>query len=539
MESSQHESLRARVAQTLNTEGAPLTAAVPIDELSVFLTLCGEVCAGLAGAGAALRFVVDANTASQLRALDPLAAGAGGATVIGDAPDRWATLPNVSSAPLDGRLRPGDRALVAMSDRAALALVGSPDGAEGFDGVWTADPATVSRIGAALLGAAFRAAAPGQSGPDSGSAALAYQLMSAQASALASRNRAYAMDKHDLISVLEILKAISAKRRAHDILFVFVEQIARVVEMNRCSIVRIWGSGRYGQVLASHEDANVQDRSIDLEKYPELHKAMATRKKVIIHDVANDPLTAAFAPALAKANIGALAVVPIVLFDEHVGTLLLRAARSRPPFTLRELSFFEIVAEAASNALERAHLFESIQVANRRLEHLATTDGLTGLYNHRHFRERLDGELQRALRYRLPLSCLIFDVDDFKSLNDSYGHLLGDSVLRELAQLAQEHIRKSDLIARYGGEEFVVIMPQTDLDGAMSEAERLREQIAGHHYQGVPPDRRVTVSLGVASLDFDGMASGDDLLHAADKALYEAKNSGKNRVVAAGPRSDA
>src|SRR5690606_13807358 len=117
----------------------------------------------------------------------------------------------------------------------------------------------------------------------------------------------------------------------------------------------------------------------------------------------------------------------------------------------REISFFEIVAEAAANALERAQLFESIQVANERLEQLAITDGLTGLYNHRHFRDRLESEFQRALRYKLPLSLLLFDVDDFKQLNDTFGHLQGDHILRELAQRTLTSVRHSDFVSRYGG----------------------------------------------------------------------------------------
>jgi two-component system cell cycle response regulator len=535
LDTHESHSLRERIAQALSATASRLESAVPIDELAVFLTLCHEVCNSLGNDDLrGMHFVADAATASQLHELDGLVEHASKCMVIGDVPDRWSAFVNVHAESLDGRMQQRDRILVVLSPQHALALLGSQeDGGDRFDGIWTADRATVAHIMVALLGAESAPQAPEDAvAPEAefANSALVYRLMNLQANTLATRNRAYAMDKHDLISVLEILKAISAKRRAHDILFVFVEQIARVVEMNRCSIVRIWGSGRYGQVLASHEDASVQDRSIDLDKYPELNRAVLQRKKIVINDVASDPITAEFASALQGANIDALAVIPIVLYDENVGSLVLRAARKGTGFTLREISFFEIVAEAASNALERAHLFESIQLANKRLEHLATTDGLTGLYNHRYFRERLDGELERAFRYRLPLSCLIFDVDNFKSLNDTYGHLLGDSVLKELAQHAQGHIRKSDLIARYGGEEFVVILPQTDSDGAATEAERLRQEIERHTFQGVPAERRVTVSIGAATLLHDTMMNGDDLLHAADKALYNAKNNGKNRI---------
>lgn len=362
---------------------------------------------------------------------------------------------------------------------------------------------------------------------------LAMELMAAHARAQADQHETIAKDKADLFSVLAILKAISAKRRAHDILFVFVEHISKVVPSDRCSIVRIWGGDPHGHVMASHEDASVVDRTIELFKYPELHYSMRMQHKVLINDALDPKNNEPFAPELRAANINSLVVIPIVLFDQHVGSLLLRAARTEGNFSPREVSFFEIVAEAASNALERAQLFESIQVANERLERLAITDGLTGLYNHRHFREHLQKEFDRASRYKLPLSCMIFDVDDFKALNDTHGHLVGDMVLREIAERAQRSVRKSDLIARYGGEEFVVVMPQTGREGAEVEGERIRAVVADNPYGDLPPGKPVTISGGVSILDHETMLNAEDLLRAADQALYQAKRSGKNRVILA------
>jgi len=368
---------------------------------------------------------------------------------------------------------------------------------------------------------------------DSDLSALAMDLMAAHAKAQAHQHENIAKDKADLFSVLTILKAISAKRRAHDILFVFVEHISKVVPSDRCSIVRIWGGEAQGHVMASHEDASVVNRTIDLYKYPELGHSMKTQRKIVINDAMKPENDDSFATELRGAGINSLVVIPIVLFDQHVGSLLLRAARTNDNFTPREISFFEIVAEAASNALERAQLFESIQVANERLERLAITDGLTGLYNHRHFREHLQKEFDRASRYKLPLACMIFDVDDFKKFNDTFGHLTGDVVLREIAERAQRSVRKSDLVARYGGEEFVIIMAQTGREGAEVEGERIRSVIADTPFPDVPPDHRVTISGGISILDHETMLNPEDLLRAADQALYEAKRGGKNKVVLA------
>ena len=431
---------------------------------------------------------------------------------------------------------------LCVSPSLTLALLGktveSNDGGR-FYGGWSIKQGNASGLLEAL--AASGAIAPATADAvrripepaDTDLAALAMDLMAAHARAQADQHETIAKDKADLFSVLAILKAISAKRRAHDILFVFVEHISKVVSSDRCSIVRIWGGDPLGHVMASHEDASVVDRTIELFKYPELHHSMKMQHKVLINDALNPKNDEPYARELRAANINSLVVIPIVLFDQHVGSLLLRAARMEGNFTPREVSFFEIVAEAASNALERAQLFESIQVANERLERLAITDGLTGLYNHRHFREHLQKEFDRASRYKLPLSCMIFDVDDFKALNDTHGHLVGDLVLKEIADRAQRSVRKSDLIARYGGEEFVVIMPQTGRDGAGVEGERIRAIVADSPYDELPPGHRVTISGGVSILDHETMLNAEDLLRAADQALYEAKRSGKNRVVLA------
>jgi diguanylate cyclase (GGDEF)-like protein len=186
--------------------------------------------------------------------------------------------------------------------------------------------------------------------------------------------------------------------------------------------------------------------------------------------------------------------------------------------------------------LERAHLFESIQRANERLELLAITDGLTGLFNHRHFRERIDEEFVRAMRYGLELSCVIFDIDDFKQINDTFGHLNGDHVLQEIGARTLQFIRKTDMAARYGGEEFAIVMPQTGYQGAMAQSERLLDELRLAPYKGIPADYNVTVSIGVGVLDREAMSDCEALIRAADSALYQAKRNGKDQAVIANPK---
>jgi len=175
---------------------------------------------------------------------------------------------------------------------------------------------------------------------------------------------------------------------------------------------------------------------------------------------------------------------------------------------------------------------EELEVVNRKLEALSSTDGLTGLYNRRFFDERLDLEVGRTSRSG-PLSLLMIDVDLFKPLNDTYGHLAGDACLRQIAQIIADGVsRRADVVTRYGGEEFAVILPDTDADGARNRAETIRRSIAEDlNFQWDGEAIAVSVSVGVATVAQGGRVTPDDMIGAADRALYEAKHTGRNRVV--------
>jgi len=172
-----------------------------------------------------------------------------------------------------------------------------------------------------------------------------------------------------------------------------------------------------------------------------------------------------------------------------------------------------------------------LQDLNRSLTDMAMRDGLTGLYNHRFFRDALDAELARSERHGHEFSVLFMDVDYFKRFNDTHGHLAGDEVLRRVAQLLLKDRRSTTVTARYGGEEFVLLVPETAKPGATQLAEVIRKRIERHDFPGgqTQPEGKVTLSIGVASYPEDGI-SATTLIDAADKALYEAKSGGRNRV---------
>jgi diguanylate cyclase (GGDEF)-like protein len=168
------------------------------------------------------------------------------------------------------------------------------------------------------------------------------------------------------------------------------------------------------------------------------------------------------------------------------------------------------------------------------MKRLATIDGMTGIYNRRHFLALADHEWKRAQRYRRPVSFLMIDVDHFKQINDSFGHEAGDRMIVHLANMAGACKRDSDVLARIGGEEFALLLPETTLDQAKTLAERLRRHVLNHPLSGVTPAISATVSIGVAAQDAQ-MRDISDLMKAADQALYSAKRAGRNRVVSSTP----
>jgi diguanylate cyclase (GGDEF)-like protein len=205
--------------------------------------------------------------------------------------------------------------------------------------------------------------------------------------------------------------------------------------------------------------------------------------------------------------------------------LLLMLPRDREHFSQFGSTLIHALSGHLTLVLDNARL-------SQRLHEMSIRDGLTRQLNHRAIYERLTEELERAQRYRYPLSVILCDMDHFKEVNDTYGHLAGDAVLREGASVLRSSLRSADLLGRYGGEEFLAVLPQVDLDAARAAAERLR-----HALEGLPVplpsevEVRITASFGVASLtELGACASSDVLVSLADRRLYEAKAAGRNCV---------
>ncbi|MFO0596327.1 MAG: GGDEF domain-containing protein [Myxococcaceae bacterium] len=176
----------------------------------------------------------------------------------------------------------------------------------------------------------------------------------------------------------------------------------------------------------------------------------------------------------------------------------------------------------ASNNIEAAYHDE--------IYRMTTVDGLTQVFNRRYFEDAIDRELSRSRRYARPLSLVMIDIDHFKKINDSFGHLAGDAVLKEVAHVIRSRTRREDVLARYGGEEFALLLPEIDLRGATHLAEKVRKLVEKHTFTFDGEDIDVTLSAGVATVQKKGEDS-QELIRKADEKLYEAKTTGRNRVL--------
>lgn len=335
----------------------------------------------------------------------------------------------------------------------------------------------------------------------------------------------------ELETLLEISKAIFSTLETKEILYLIVKKLSEIMNVTRCSIILTDLETNIGQILSTYEDPALVDISIDLTKYPEIIKAIEDKKMILVQDVRTDPLMKGVQNALQRIGIRCIMVIPIRYSEEVAGALYLRTSRRGKRFSDKEIKVCQIISSMAGIALRNAQLFNFIKEEKTLLEKMAVTDDMTRLYNHRYFVKRLNEEFKRAQRYDTPLSCAMIDLDDFKRINDTYGHKSGDIILQEVARVIKNSVRETDVVARYGGEEFAVILPHTNSEDAFSLAARIRSAVNSFRSDILEGDKPVTVSIGVSTYPDSGVKDVDDLVRRADNGLYKAKGQGKNTVV--------
>ncbi|PKL15015.1 MAG: hypothetical protein CVV50_01480, partial [Spirochaetae bacterium HGW-Spirochaetae-6] len=244
----------------------------------------------------------------------------------------------------------------------------------------------------------------------------------------------------------------------------------------------------------------------------------------------------------ALGSMKALLLAPLLKNNKPIGVLVLTSLDKKVSIKPGDLKTIRSLCDFIGSAITNAELYtlvkkqqSELKIVNKKLKELSITDGLTELFNHTHFIKVFNREFKRAQRYQESLSLLMIDIDDFKKINDRYGHLVGDTVLYEISSLCKNNLREADSIGRYGGEEFIILLPQTDLEGAKVFAERLRKLIKELRFS--PGDQKpfsVTISTGVMAFSDNNMENAEQLIEIADCCLYRAKRTGKDKVVAKG-----
>jgi two-component system cell cycle response regulator len=259
-------------------------------------------------------------------------------------------------------------------------------------------------------------------------------------------------------------------------------------------------------------------------------------EKLPEHDAEPAPYLGAFDAEMERAifdpwpdGCHSMMLLPLMRQGELVGSLNMASSIDERFSADRSTDFVERLADIFSICLENA-------LNHERLNLIGLTDPLTGIFNRRYLETRCQEEAANVRRYRRPLSSMFLDIDKFKRINDTHGHIMGDEVLRKVASLIKAELRSNDVLARYGGEEFVVLLPQTELHHACEIAERIRCTIAAHPFRfDGRNELQVTISIGVAQTPAESEGTDLDITHkllaTADEALYLAKESGRNKVV--------
>ena len=307
-------------------------------------------------------------------------------------------------------------------------------------------------------------------------------------------------------AMVEIARTLSTSMNKDDIYEEIVTRLRDAIGGTACLVVRV--EGDQVVVLASSRGSDEVGQRTPLEGNPPLKTAYQENRVVYLGGRKTDDGVS-----------GSTLAIPIAVRGEIEAMICLEGERSETEPSSTRIHFFEAVASTAGNALRNVQMFDE-------MKHLARTDFLTGLPNHRFFQATLSREVSRAQRHNHSLSLLIIDLDFLKKVNDRFGHPAGDAVIRAVAKTIQSTCRDIDFAARYGGEEFVVILPETDLGGAIQVAERVRMSIESTDVGIVG---QVTASVGVANYPVNASCK-EDLIRVADQALYVAKDGGRNQV---------
>lgn len=336
------------------------------------------------------------------------------------------------------------------------------------------------------------------------------------------------LEHKDLLMLLELSETISVTRNPNAILRLIVRKMSKIIDVDRCSIISF--SKERLIVKASNDLEKGREIKLDINRYPELRASIETKKDVIINDIKTNPLMASVRAYTKNLDYNSIVVIPLLKRESVIGTFLLRTVSSgKGGVSERVYKLCHLVANIAATALENATLYESMKNAQEYLEEISIRDDLTKLYNRRHFYRKLRNEFSRVERYGEDLSLVFFDIDDFKKINDTYGHAQGDKLLVQIGSLLKNLSRECDLPARVGGDEFAMLLPSTNKSGALNLAQRIFKTIQGKKIEGLD-DELISISVGVSNCIDNKVKSAEELVKLSDDAMYQSKMNGKGQV---------
>lgn len=325
----------------------------------------------------------------------------------------------------------------------------------------------------------------------------------------------------------ELGKALTSSLQLDQVLLTIMEKIHEFIQPDTWSLLLVDEEKQdlYFQIATGHGSQALKDIRVKLGQGIAGWVAQ-TGQPVIVPDVSKDTRFFAKVDEKTKMETRSIVAVPVRFRDHCLGVIELINCVGPDGFNDRDLALLEALADYAAIAIENARHVE-------RIHELTITDDCTALFNSRHMHDVLDREIYRSQRYGFELSLIFIDLDYFKKVNDSYGHLMGSKLLREIGQAIRANCRQIDSAFRYGGDEFVVLLPQTSRENAASVARRLHDLIRKQLWlvdEGL--NVRVTASVGVASFPRDAKTKSE-LLHLADEAMYLVKNNARDGVAAA------
>ena len=328
---------------------------------------------------------------------------------------------------------------------------------------------------------------------------------------------------HQLATISEVARAVTSTIILNDLLDILVTLLCRSFNYYA---VNVWLKNELGDALKleissmNEVNLNQKDFAIELDQRSIITSVCKTGRYRLVYDVDNDAPD--YMPIPFFPNTRSKVVLPLSMGDKVFGVIEIQSDKL-DTFVYNDVLLLQTLADQVAISIENARLFAKV-------EYLATNDALSGLYNRRYLLDLARVELERSNRYNCPLSIAIIDIDFFKRVNDTYGHLIGDQIIQAIGEMLRKSLRTVDIVGRYGGEEFVFLLPETELQEATNVANRLRERIASTAFETTGGAVHITVSMGISLNQPDNLDIGH-LLDCADKAMYRAKSTGRNKVV--------